>query len=211
MERRLAAILHADVANDDCLTGDGEEATLRTFAALLDALGEAVATHGRRLANTAGDAVLAEFASPVDALDCAVAAQRDLAARDQSSADARRPRVRIGIEFGEILADGDEVSGTGVDVADRLRTLADPGGICISGRVLGQVEDSVDVGFAYLGDHTFEGVDKQVKAFSVLIDPADAGTVTGVRGRGPVWPWLAAGLGIWLFVAGAIFLWWRSW
>ncbi len=211
MEHRLAAILHADVANDDHLTGDGEEGTLRSLTGFVDALDEAVAAHGRRLTNTADGAVLAEFASPVDALNCAVAAQRDLAAREPISPNAGKPQIRIGIEFDEIAVNGDGISGTGADVASRLQTLAEPGGICISGRVLGQVEYRVDVGFAYLGDHAFDGVDKQVKAFGVLLDPADAGTVTGVRGRGPVWPWLAAGLGLWLVVTGAVYLWWESW
>jgi adenylate cyclase len=211
MDRRLAAILHADVVGYSRLMGDDEEGTLRALKDHLGALRVAIEGCGGRIVNIAGDAVLAEFGSVVAAVDCAVAAQRDLAARNETLAADRKLQFRIGVNLGEIVIDGDEIYGNGVNVAARLETLAEPGGICISGRVLEQVEDKIDVGFAYLGEHTVKNIKTPVKAFAVTLDAAEAGKVVGVRARGPVWPWLLLALGIWALVAGGGFLWWRFW
>ncbi len=175
MDRKLTAILYADVAGYSRLTGADEKGTYESLKVHLGALTGAIEGHGGRIVNTAGDAVLAEFASVVTALECAVAAQRDLAERDKDVPDTRKLQFRIGVNLGDVIVDGDEIYGNGVNVAARLETLADAGGICISGRVHEQVEDKLDVGFAYLGPQSVKNIKKPVNVYKVLLDPKDAG------------------------------------
>lgn len=206
MEHRLAAIVCADIANDDRATGDGDDAALGALARF----GKAVTSRGGRMNETGNGSVLAAFARPLDAVECAVAAQRDLAAREPVSTEAGERQIAIGIEFGNVVVDGDVISGTGADVAAGLQALAGPGGIYISGRVLGQVQYRVDVGFTYQGNYALEGSDKRVRAFSVRLDPADAGKVTGLGDRKSLWPWVAAGTVLCLLIMGAAHFLWPS-
>jgi adenylate cyclase len=175
LDRKLTAILYADVAGYSRLTGADEKGTYESLMVGLGALTEAIEGHGGRVVNTAGDAVLAEFVSVVTALECAVAAQRDLAERDKDVPDSHKLQFRIGVNLGDVIVDGDEIYGNGVNVAARLETLADPGGICISGRVLEQVEDKLDVGYAYLGPQSVKNIKKPVNVYKVLLDPKDTG------------------------------------
>lgn len=180
MERKLAAILYADVAGYSRLTGADEEGTHTALKAHLGALTEAIQGHGGRICHFAGDAVLVEFASVVTALECAVAAQRDMAKHDRDLTEDRKLQFRIGVNLGDVIIDGDEIYGNGVNVAVRLEDLAEPGGICISDRVLEQVERKVDVGFAYLGEQTVKNIEERVKAYKVLLGAGSAGKVIGV-------------------------------
>jgi adenylate cyclase len=175
MDRKLTAILYADVAGYSRLTGADEKGTHAALKVHLGALTEAIASHGGRIVNTAGDAVLAEFGSVVTALECAVAAQREMAEGDRDVPEPSKLRFRIGVNLGDVIVDGDEIYGNGVNVAARLETLADAGGICISGRVHEQVEDKLNVGFAYLGLQSVKNIKKPVNVFKVLLDPKDAG------------------------------------
>jgi adenylate cyclase len=129
----------------------------------------------------------------VTALECAVAAQRDLAERDKDVPEPRKLRFRIGVNLGDVIVDGDEIYGNGVNVAARLETLADAGGICISGRVLEQVKGNIDLGFAYLGAQKVKNIETAVNAYKVLLDPEDAGkTVDLQKPKSPRWRWPAA-------------------
>jgi adenylate cyclase len=212
LERKLTAIMAADVVGYSRLMGGNEAGTHAALKALrAEIVDPTIAEHHGRIVKLMGDGALVEFASVVDALTCAVAIQRGMSERDKDVPADKRIAFRIGINLGDIIVDGDDIYGNGVNVAARLEALAEPGGICLSGRVLDQVEKNVDVGFAYLGEHTVKNIERPVKVFSVLLDPAEAGKVTGVRSRGPVWPWLLLALGIWLLVAGGGFLWWRTW
>ena len=135
LERRLAAILYADVAGYSRLTGEDEEGTHRRLRAYLDAITGAIEGHGGTVMHYAGDAVLADFPSVVDSLICALNIQRELTIRNEGLADTRKLQFRIGINLGDVILDRHEIYGDGVNVAARLEALAEPGGICISGTV----------------------------------------------------------------------------
>ncbi len=183
VERKLAAIFYADVAGYSRLTGRDEEGTHRTLTAYLDSITETIKRHGGRTVHFAGDAVLADFASVVAALNCAVEVQRELAVRNAELPEDRRLRFRIGINLGEVIVDRGDIYGDGVNVAARLEGLADPGGICISGSVFDQVAGKLDYGFEYLGEQRVKNIEKPIPAYRVLLDPAAAGRVLGRRRR----------------------------
>ncbi len=145
--RKLAAILYADVAGYSRLTGEDEEGTHKTLSAHLDAMTAAIEHHRGRVVHFAGDAVLAEFASVVDALVCAMEVQSDLKARNDNLADERKVQFRIGINLGDIIVDRDDIYGDGVNIAARLEALAEPGGICVSRTVRNQVRDKLPITF----------------------------------------------------------------
>lgn len=175
MERKLAAILYADVAGYSRLVGVDEEGTHRVLKRRLEAISEAVVAHQGRVCHVAGDAVLAEFASLTAALRCAVGLQRSFADLDESLPEDRKLRFRMGVNVGEVIADGEEIYGNGVNVAARLEALAEPGGICISGRVFEQVEGKFETGFTYLGPQKVKNIDKALNVYRVILDPNEAG------------------------------------
>jgi adenylate cyclase len=177
MERKLAAILYADVAGYSRLTGADEEGTHEALRNHRAVLLQAIGAEAGRVCHTAGDAVLAQFGSVVAALKCAIAAQRDLAKRNGVLSENRRLQFRIGVNLGDIIVDGPQIYGNGVNVAARLETLAEPGGICICSRVLEQVEDKLDVGFASLGSQFVKNIKKPVDVYKVLLDSTYAGQV----------------------------------
>jgi TolB-like protein/class 3 adenylate cyclase/Flp pilus assembly protein TadD len=181
MERKLAAILYADVAGYSRLTGADEEGTHRALGACLDALTEAIPKQRGRVCHTAGDALLAEFASVTGALKCAIETQRQFATRNADIPKDNRLQFRMGVNLGEVIVDRGEVYGDGVNVAARLESLAQPGGICISGRVFEQVTGKLDVGYAYLGQRFVKNIKTPINVYRVLLDPADAGRIVTPR------------------------------
>src|ERR1700674_1603155 len=132
MERKLTAILCADVFGYSRLMGDDEEATLRTLSSHRKLIDSLIERHRGRFVNSAGDSVLAEFASVVNAVQCAVEFQTTLKAENANIPPERRMEFRIGINLGDVIVDGEQIYGDGVNVAARLESLAEPGGICIS-------------------------------------------------------------------------------
>ncbi len=128
MERRLAAILAADVVGYSRLMEADEEATARTLSTYREIIVGLVASHHGRVFGSAGDSVIAEFASPVEAMRCAVNIQRELEAHNVDLPEDRRMRLRIGVNLGDVIVEGDNLLGDGVNIAARLETLADPGG-----------------------------------------------------------------------------------
>ncbi len=167
--RRLAAIVAADVAGYSRLVGLDEEGTLRSLHAhreeLLDPL---IAEHGGRIANTAGDSLLLEFPSAVDAVRCAVAVQEGMARRNTEVEETRRIEFRIGINVGDVIAQGDDLLGDGVNVAARLEGLADPGGICISRTARDQVRDRMDIALHDMGEVEVKNIARPVRVFRAL-------------------------------------------
>ena len=164
--RRLAAIVAADVAGYSRLMGLDEVGTARTLRehrAVTDAL---VAKHGGRLVKTTGDGVLLEFPSVVDAVECAVAVQAVMAQRNEGVPVDRRMLFRIGINLGDILIEGDDILGDGVNVAARLEGIAEPGGICISSSAYDQVRGKVAVEFADLGEQRLKNIDRPVRVYA---------------------------------------------
>jgi TolB-like protein/class 3 adenylate cyclase len=205
VERRLTAILYADVAGYSRLTGDDEEATHQTLRRYLDTISEAVRNGGGRVVHYAGDAVLAEFSSVVSALTSAVAIQADLGLRNQDLAPERRVEFRIGLNLGEVIVDQGDIYGDGVNVAARLEALAEPGGICLSGEVHRQVEGKVDLGFDNLGPKQVKNIAKPVQVFRVR--PASS-AATPPAGRS-WWRWAAAAVVV-LAAAGTAALYLRQ-
>ena len=146
--RRLTAILAADVAGYSRLMGEDEEGTHeRLQAHLRDLVNPKIAEDRGRIVKNTGDGFLAEFASVVDAVRCAIEVQRGMIDREPEVPEARRIRFRIGINLGDVIAEGEDIFGDGVNIAARLEALAEPGGICISRVVRDQVRDKVEFGF----------------------------------------------------------------
>ena len=167
VERRLAAIIAADVAGFSRLMGldeVGTAHTLREHRAACDAL---VTNHGGRIVKTTGDGVLLEFPSVVDAVECAVAVQAAMAERNEAIPQDRRMLYRIGINLGDILIEGDDILGDGVNLAARLESIAEPGGICISSSAYDQVRGKVAVEFADLGEQRLKNIDHPVRVYAV--------------------------------------------
>ena len=172
--RKLTAILYADVAGYSRLTGADEVGTHRQLSAGLDLISGAIEGAGGRVVHYAGDAVLAEFASVVAAVETAVGIQRSLAeANSEVSAD-KRLSFRIGVNLGEVIVDRDDIYGDGVNVAARLESLAEPGGICVSGAVVDQVKGKLDVGFEDMGAQQVKNIADPVRAYKVTLEGAAA-------------------------------------
>lgn len=173
MERRLVAILAADMVGYSRLMGADEEGTIarqREHRAVL--IDPEIAGHGGRIVKTMGDGLLVEFASVVDALKCAVAVQAGMAAREGETPEEQRIQFRIGINLGDIVIDGDDILGDGVNVAARLEGLAEPGGICISDVVHQSVEGKLELAFADMGAQQVKNIVRPVRAFQVLLTGA---------------------------------------
>jgi adenylate cyclase len=189
-QRRLAAIVAADVAGYSRLIGVDEEGTLRTLRAhrseLIDPL---IAEHGGRVANTAGDSLLLEFPSVVDAVRASVAVQEGIAQRNREIAEDRRILFRIGINVGDVVAEGEDLLGDGVNVAARIEGLADAGGICLSRSARDQVRDRLDLELKDLGEVEVKNVARPVRVFRVKSDGApgaDASTDASAADGPPV-------------------------
>src|SRR5438876_3406369 len=154
VERKLTAILSADVKGYSRLMGEDEEATIRTLTAYRAALAAFVQQHRGRVVDSPGDNLLAEFASVVDAVRCAVTIQHDLRARNSELSDQRKMEFRLGINLGDVVVEGERIYGDGVNIAARLESLAEPGGICFSGTVYDQIETKLALHYEYLGEQT---------------------------------------------------------
>jgi adenylate cyclase len=175
MERRLTAIMVADVVGYSRLIEADEEATLARFADHLHELVEpSIAGCRGRIIKTAGDGLLAAFASVVDALNCAVQIQRGMAARNDGLAEDDQIRFRVGLNAADVVIDGDDILGDGVNVAARLESLAEPGGIWISARVQEDASGRVDVSFDDIGEQNLKNLARPVRAYRVLLDPGAA-------------------------------------
>jgi adenylate cyclase len=174
MRRRLAAILSADVQGYSRLMGEDEAATVRTLTAHREVVAALVTDHRGRVVDAPGDNLLAEFPSAVDAVECAAAIQRALAARNATLPDHRRMEFRIGINLGDVIADGERIYGDGVNIAARVQDLAEPGGICLSGMIYDQVENKLAVAFDYLGEHAVKNIAKPVRAYRVRLAPPES-------------------------------------
>ncbi len=174
VDRRLAAILAADVAGYSRLMGLDEEGTLSQLKAHRHALVDPkIKEHHGRIVKTTGDGMLVEFASVVDAVRCAVEIQRDMSDRNAGIPPDRRIEFRIGINVGDIIIDGDDIFGDGVNVAARLEALAEPGSICVSRSVRDQVRDKLAFGFEDLGDREVKNIARPVRSYRVTVAQAD--------------------------------------
>ncbi|MGZ6192206.1 MAG: adenylate/guanylate cyclase domain-containing protein [Syntrophales bacterium] len=174
VKRKLAAILSADVKGYSRLMGEDEEATLRTLNSYKEVMGSLIQQHRGRVVGTAGDSVLAEFGSVVDAVQCAVEIQQVLRAKNAVVPENRRMEFRIGINLGDVIEEGDTIYGDGVNIAARLEGLAEAGGICISESAYQQIENKLPLRYDYLGEHEVKNIAKPVRVYCARIE-ADAG------------------------------------
>jgi adenylate cyclase len=213
-ERRLTAILAADVVGYSSLMAADETGTLTSLKAIRRELIEPkTAEHHGRVVKLMGDGTLMEFGSVVDAVRFAVDVQRTMAERNVGVPEDKRIAYRMGINIGDIIVEGEDIYGDGVNVAARLEALAEPGGICVARNVYNQVKDKVDAVFEDLGDKEIKNIPELVQVFRVLLDApiTDRGAATTVTDkRSRHWPMVAVGLAVLVVVAG-IALWQRPW
>src|SRR5271157_392713 len=170
-KRKLTAILSADVKGYSRLMGEDEEGTIRTLNAYLGAVTGFIQKHQGRLVVTAGDSVLAEFASVVDAVRCAVEIQEELKDRNKELAEAKRMEFRIGVNLGDVVEEGNTILGDGVNVAARVQSLAEAGGICISGMVYENIKNKLAFGYEYVGEQLVKNIKEPVKIYRVVMQP----------------------------------------
>ncbi len=167
--RKLTTVFTADVQSYSRLMEVDEEGTLRTLKLYRGAMQRLIETHGGRVINTWGDALFAEFGSVVEAVRAAVDIQNELAQRNAGLADDTRMEFRIGINLGDVIADGSDIYGDGVNVAARLQAVAPPGGVVISNTVYDHVRNKLPVGFEFLGDLTVKNIDHEIPSYALLI------------------------------------------
>ena len=175
--RKLTAILSADVKEYSRLMSQDERGTIRTLTAYREAMSTVIQEYKGRVVDSPGDNLLAEFGSVVDAVNCAVEIQRDLAERNAELPPARQMEFRIGINVGDVVQEGERIYGDGVNIAARIEGLAEGGSICISGTVFDQIESKLGLEFAYLGEQSVKNIKKPVRVYRVKGESA----VTGVQ------------------------------
>jgi adenylate cyclase len=169
--RKLTAVFSADVVGYSRLMGDDEAATVATVEAYKQVLFSLIKQHRGRVIDSPGDNLLAEFASVVDAVQCALAVQKELQARNANLPENRRMHFRIGINLGDVIEEQGRIYGDGVNIAARLESLADPGGICISKTAFDHIESKLPLGYEYMGEQAVKNIAKPVPAYRVLMEP----------------------------------------
>jgi adenylate cyclase len=167
LQRKLAAILSADVAGFSRLMGEDEAATVRTLGTCRNLVADVIAKHRGRVVDMPGDNVLAEFASAVDAVQAAAAMQAQLTECNAALPEPRRMTFRIGVNLGDVIEDEGRLYGDGVNIAARIQALAEPGGICVSGKVHEEVRRKLDAAFEDLGEHELKNIAGQIRVFRI--------------------------------------------
>lgn len=202
VNRRLVAVLAADAVGYSRLMSEDEESTLRVLAAHRSVIDGIIEFHGGRIFKTAGDSVLAEFSSSVDAVRCALEIQDALKTRNDSLPENRRLLFRIGVNLGDVVVKEGDLLGDGVNVAARLEGIADPGCICISSAVYDQVVGKLSLGFTDLGKKELKNITRPVHVFGVAPGKGEPSSVT-TNHPGAPWRWLAIAATLVAVVAGS--------
>jgi len=179
--RKLRAILSADVKGYSLLMADNELATIATLKSYRQKMTFLIQQHQGRVVDSPGDNILAEFASAVDAVNCAVTIQEELKERNAELSEDRKMQFRIGINIGDIVQDADRIYGDGVNVAARIESMADPGGVSISGTAFDNVRNKLDYGYQFAGEQKVKNIANPVRIYKVLTKPEDAGKVVGEK------------------------------
>jgi TolB-like protein/class 3 adenylate cyclase len=209
LPRKLAAILYADVAEYARLTGEDEDATHRRLSGYLDLISSTVEQHHGRVMHYAGDAVLAMFDAVVEALACAAQIQRELKSRNDDLPGERKVQFRIGVNMGDVIEDRGDIYGDGVNVAARLETLAEPGGICISDSVHTAVGNKLPLGYEFLGEQQVKNIAKPIATYRVVLDSREQSLATDRESNaGRARPRLIAAAMLAVLIAVA---WWIGW
>jgi adenylate cyclase len=200
-KRKLAAILHADVVAFSRLMGEDEAGTHKALGRLRRAIDPLIVAQGGRIVGTAGDSLLADFSSVVAALNCALEMQRAALAINDAIPPERRLELRIGVNLGDVIVDGADIFGDGINIAARLQTLAKPGTVCISQTVYDQVKNKLEFRYRPLGSHRVKNIVEPVRAY--LVEEG----VTARRRRRRRWPFVVAAVGATAMVAAGFYMW----
>jgi adenylate cyclase len=209
VKRKLVAILSADVKGYSRLMGEDEKGTVHTLNAYKEVMADLIQHHHGRVVDAPGDNVLAEFGSVVGAVESAVEIQKALKTQNADLPENRKMEFRIGVNLGDVIEDGEQILGDGVNIAARLEGLSDAGGICISGTAFDQVRNKLDLGYEYLGEQAVKNISLPVRVYKVLMEPKAAGKVIGEKKIAPGrWqrPVLAL-VGILILLAAAVAVW----
>jgi adenylate cyclase len=210
VKRKLAAILSADAKGYSRLMGEDEEGTIRTLNTYKEVMSNLIQQQRGRVVDAPGDNVLAEFGSVVDAVRCAVDIQKELKTRNAELPENRRMEFRIGVNLGDVVEDGEQILGDGVNIAARLESLSDGGGICISGTAYDQVKNKLNLGYKYLGEQAVKNIAEPIRVYRVLMEPEGAGKVIGERKAKPrKWQKPVSILVAILIVVAAVVVIWR--
>jgi adenylate cyclase len=209
LKRKLIAILSADVKGYSRLMGEDEEATVRTITVYREVIGSIVQKHRGRVVDSPGDNILVEFASVVDAVRGAVEIQEELKVRNAELPEDRKMEFRIGINLGDVIHEQERIYGDGVNVAARVESLADAGGICISGSGFEQIKNKLKLGYEYLGEHSVKNISEPVRIYKVLMEPEAIGKVIGEERVEPrKWQRVAlAVVTVLLLIVGGLLIW----
>jgi len=209
VKRKLAAILSADVKGYSRLMGEEEVSTLKTLSAYREVMRSLIQQFDGRIVDASGDSVLAEFASVVDAVQCAVDVQKELRTRNAELPENRRMEFRIGVNLGDVIQEENNIYGDGVNIAARVQTLAEGGGVCISGTAFDHVENKLQLGYEYLGEQTVKNIAKPVRVYRVLMEPGKPSEIKAkVKGRN--WKYFAIAAVV-VVTIGAIVAWQFIW
>lgn len=219
VQRKLTTILAADAASYSQVMEADEVRTLGALRAARNVFQQSITRHHGRIANTAGDGLIAEFPSVVEAVQCAIEVQRELATNTENAL-----RFRIGVHLGDVLVDGEDLLGEGVNLAARLQSMAEPGGILISQQVYDQVQKKLSVGFHYMGERQPKNFTESVNVYSVGEGEAAAPGKKGKKSKAPAAPGSArakfiAGAQRWGVILAVLFVidwmtgagWWVQW
>jgi adenylate cyclase len=210
LDRKLRAIFSADVKGYSRLMGEDEEHTIKTITAYRETIFDIISNHKGRVVDSPGDNILAEFASALNAVNSAIAIQETLKEKNADLPDNRKMEFRIGINIGDIIHEGDRIYGDGVNVAARIESLADPGGVCISRNVCDQVKKKLtNLGYEYIGAQDVKNISEPVRVYKVLTEPEYAGKVIGEEIPRPAWPWKATTALVILGIVGCVLAVWN--
>ncbi len=210
VKRKLTAILSADVKGYSRLMGEDEKGTVRTLNVYREVMANFIQHHHGRVVDATGDNLMAEFASVVDGVECGVEIQRELKVRNAELPENRRMEFRIGINLGDVVEGEGRLFGDGVNIAARLESLSDAGGICISGTAYDHIRNKLSLGYEYLGEQTVKNIAIPVRVYKVLMEPEAAGKVIGERkARRAQWQWAIIGFVVAMIVALAAAVIWK--
>ena len=203
--RKMSAILSADVKGYSRLMSADEEGTVKALNDCREIIARCVDDHRGRVVDSPGDNVLAEFVSTVEAVKCAVKIQEDLKVRNADLPESERMEFRIGINLGDVIEEGDRIYGDGVNIAARLEGLAEAGGICISGTAFDHVKGKLQLGYQFVGKQTVKNIPDPIRAYKVLMAPEDAGKIIG-EAKPNKWRWVLAAAAMLTAIVVAFFI-----
>jgi adenylate cyclase len=211
VKRKLTAILSADAKGYGRLMGEDEKGTVLTLKTYKQVMTGLIQHHHGRVVDAPGDNVLAEFGSVVDAVECGVEIQKELRTRNAQLPENRKMEFRIGINLGDVIEEEGRIYGDGVNIAARLESLSEAGGVCISGIAFDQVRNKLNLGYEFRGEQTVKNIAEPVRAYRVLMEPEAAGKVIGEKKAEPgQWQKVVISLMVAVIVVVAAVVVWRS-